>query len=399
MDRPAASDVAPGGAAAAAHPSARGRRPDLPRLTVVRGLGAVVIVIGHWAILKTLPSERMNDFAIDLLQVLGVAGVSCFFTLSGFVLTWATPRGDRPTAIWRRRWARLYPVHAVMWLAGLLSFVALGVRFNLLEMIPSLFLLQVWFPDLDVFWGTNTPSWTLAAEAFFYVLFPFLVVRFWRLPERWLWPAVFAVGALIALWAVAVGLVISGTPDVTDGTPMSRAQYFGIVAFAPARLLDFVLGILLARIVIAGRAPGNLRVWAYLSVAAGYVAARWLVPQPLGFVAAMVPAVVIGLLYSATADLAGRRSRWQTELMLWLGNISYPLYLVHWPVLYGAHIAFGEPTWPVPVSMLFALCALLSSIAIAHLLHRRVEVPMYRRYGRSRARAQAAAAPAVATAD
>lgn len=399
MDGSATSDIAPGGAAAAAHGSAPGRRPDLPRLTVARGVGAVVIVLGHCTLTNSLPTERLNDFAIDLMQVLGVAGVSCFFTLSGFVLTWATPRGDAARAVWRRRFWRLYPIHAIMWLAGLAVFIACGVEFRFGELLPSLALLQIWVPDLDVFWGTNTPSWTLAAEAFFYALFPLLVVAAWRLPERRLYRAVGLIVAAMALWALAVAVVLPSTPDIDDGTPLSRAQYFGIVSFAPARLLDFTLGILLARIVIAGRVPAGLRPWAYGSVVAGYVVARWVVPQPLGFVAVMAPAVIIGLLYSASADLAGRPTRWHAPLWLWLGNISYPLYLVHWPVIFGAHRALGEPVWSVPQALLFAVGALLVSIAIAHVLHRTVEVPLYRRYGRRRRRAQANAQPAIATAD
>jgi peptidoglycan/LPS O-acetylase OafA/YrhL len=361
-----------------------GRRPDLPRLTTMRGIGAVVIVIGHFALTKSLPTDAMNNFLIDLLQVVAVAGVSCFFALSGFVLTWASPPGMSAKAFWRGRFARLFPVHAVTWTFGIVTMLACGVAFEFWKMLPSLALINIWIPDLDVFWGANTPSWTLAAEAFFYACFPVLLVAAWRLPERWLFPALGIVALLITLWAAAVGLFVPGTHDITDGTPLSRAQYFAIVAFAPARLLDFILGILLARIVIAGRVPGGLRPWLYLSLIGGYVAARWVIPQPLGFVCAMVPAVVIGLLYSASADLAGSPSRWSTKRMQWLGEISYPLYLVHWPVLFGAHRALGDPQWSVPVAVLFCAAALAVSIGLAHLLHTKVELPMYQRWARKR---------------
>lgn len=350
----------------------------------MRGIGAVVIVIGHFTLTKSLPTTAMNDAAIDLLQIIAVAGVSCFFALSGFVLTWSTPPGVPARAIWRRRFARLFPVHAVMWGVGLLTLVASGTAVEFWKMLPSLALINIWIPDLDVFWGANTPSWTLSVEAFFYALFPALLVAAWRLPERWLFPAVGLVGVLITLWAVAVGLFVPSTPDITDGTPLSMAQYMAIVVFAPARLLDFVLGILLARIVIAGRVPSGLRPWLYISLLLGYVVGRWVIPQPLGFVCAMVPAVVVGLLYSASADLSGSASRWATKRMLWLGEISYPLYLVHWPVLWGAHRALGSPQFSVPVAVLFCLAVLSVSIALAQLLHTKVELPLYRRWGRGR---------------
>ncbi len=58
-----------------------------------RGIGAIVIVLGHCALVKSLTTKAADDLVISLMQPLGVAGVSCFFTLSGFVLTWVTPRG------------------------------------------------------------------------------------------------------------------------------------------------------------------------------------------------------------------------------------------------------------------------------------------------------------------
>lgn len=350
----------------------------------MRGIGALFIVVGHFALTKSFRSAEADAFLIDLLQVLAVAGVSCFFTLSGFVLTWASPRRVDSGAFWRNRVARLFPVHAVMWAGGLFTLVAAGLAPELSKMIPSLLLVNVWFPDLQVFWGANTPSWTLAVEAFFYALFPFLLVQLWKVPEHRLWQSVGAVVSLMALWALVVGLVVSATPDVFDGKPLSRAQYFAVVSFAPVRLLDFVLGILLARIVIAGRVPGRLRPWLYISLIAGYVIARWVIPQPLGFIVAMVPAVIVGLVYSASADVAGRASRWSTPTLLWFGERSFALYLVHWPVLFGLHRALGDPEWDFFGAIVFGAVAIFSSIAIAHLLHTRVEVPLYRRYGRRR---------------
>ncbi len=82
----------------------------------------------------------------------------------------------------------------------------------------------MWVPQLEVFYGANIPSWTLAVEAFFYVLLPLALVAAWRLPERWLWRAVLLVGALMTAWAAAVGLVISDAVTITDGTPLSRNQ-------------------------------------------------------------------------------------------------------------------------------------------------------------------------------
>lgn len=377
------SQLHPSGRVPNAHASGR---PDLPRLTALRGIGAIVIVLGHCALVKSLTSKSADDLVISLMQPLGVAGVSCFFTLSGFVLTWVTPLGTGARRIWRNRFARIYPLHVITWAIGASLLWATGALPELWKLIPSLLLVNVWAPQLEVFYGANIPSWTLAVEAFFYVLFPAALLAVWRLPERLLWRAVLAVGMLITLWAVAVGVVISDAVTITDGTPLSRNQYFAIVTFAPARLLDFALGMLLARIVIAGQVPSGLRPWLYLTLLAGYVAARWVIPEPLGYICAFVPAVVIGLLYSAQAELDGRRSRWSTRFLLWMGDLSFPLYLVHWSVLWGVYAVLGEPIFSLPAALLFALGVLAISTGAAQLLHSLIEVPFYRRFGGRRRR-------------
>lgn len=391
------SQLHPDGRASHAHASGR---QDLPRLTALRGIGAIVIVLGHCALVKSLTTKAADDLVISLMQPLGVAGVSCFFTLSGFVLTWVTPRGTGARRIWRNRFARIYPLHVITWALGAALLWMTGALPELWKLIPSLLLLNVWVPQLEVFYGTNIPSWTLAVEAFFYVLFPLALVAVWRLPERWLWRAVLLVGAMMTAWAAAVGLVISDAVTITDGTPLSRNQYFAIVTFPPARLLDFALGMLLARIVIARRAPSGLRPWLYLTLIGGYVAARWIIPEPLGYICAFFPAVVVGLLYSAQAELDGRPSRWSVRPLVWMGELSFPLYLVHWSVLWGAYAVLGEPIFSLPAALLFALGVLTVSTGAAQLLHTLVEVPFYRRFGgrRTRRATADAAAPGVRTA-
>jgi peptidoglycan/LPS O-acetylase OafA/YrhL len=346
---------------------------------VLRGLGALVIVIGHVILLHPLASDRWNFRLDDLLEPLAIAGVSGFFTLSGFVLTWTVPPHTPARAFWRRRVARLLPVHAVTWALALATLAVAGISGAFWKMLPSLALINIWIPDLEMFWGPNTPSWTLSSEAFFYVLFPLLLLVAWRIPERQLYRLMTGVIGLVWLWAAAVWAVVPATHMISDGTPFSRTQYFAIVVFAPVRLLDFALGIILARIVIAGRIPGGLRPWVYLSVLGGYCASRWLIPQPIGFVAATMPAIAVGVLYSARADLAGNASRWATRSALWLGEISFSLYMVHWPVVYGGYHLLGEPTW-TPLEMLGAGGAMVAlSIALAQVIHTRVELPMYRR--------------------
>lgn len=50
--------------------------------------------------------------------IVGRSALSFFFVLSGFVMTWSARPGDTATAFWRRRAAKIYPLHAVTWFAA-----------------------------------------------------------------------------------------------------------------------------------------------------------------------------------------------------------------------------------------------------------------------------------------
>ncbi|MBO9534456.1 MAG: acyltransferase [Solirubrobacteraceae bacterium] len=361
-------------------------------MTVVRGLGALIVVIGHVALQHPFSSSAWNGGMDDLLEPLAIAGVSGFFTLSGFVLTW-TIAGQSTAArdFWRKRFARLYPVHAATWGLAFLTLLAAGVHPALWKMLPSLLLLNVWVPNLEIFWGPNTPAWTLSAEAFFYLLFPLLLPLAWKIRERHLLRVAAGLIAITWLWAGVVYAAVPPTHMLDDGTAFSRLQYFAIVVVAPVRLLDFAVGMILARIVIAGRVPSRLHFLTYASIAVGYVVARWVIPQPYGFVCALAPAVAIGMIYSARADLEGKKSLWPQRFLHWVGRISFSLYMVHWPVVYGGYLLMGQPALSVPEVLLMTIVMLAVSLGLAWLLHTRIEVPAYRKLAPRRQSATPAA--------
>jgi peptidoglycan/LPS O-acetylase OafA/YrhL len=104
----------------------------------------------------------------------GATGVSFFFVLSGFVLTWSARSHDTAAGFWRRRIARIYPVHLVTAVAAmLLGSAILGQpRPTGQQLAANLLLIHSWWP---AWWQTLNPvSWSLACEAFFYATFPVL---------------------------------------------------------------------------------------------------------------------------------------------------------------------------------------------------------------------------------
>ena len=93
-------------------PAEQLRRPTLHTLTALRWPAAFAVFAFHVAPFFLGTSLQTP---IVYLTSAGPAGVSFFFVLSGFVLTWSRRTGDRRRDFYRRRFARIYPLHLVTW--------------------------------------------------------------------------------------------------------------------------------------------------------------------------------------------------------------------------------------------------------------------------------------------
>ena len=169
---------------------------DLPSLTSMRFFAALMVALFHACVWSSVP---LGPFRY------GFVGVTFFYILSGFVLTWTWRPHDSLRFFYLRRFARVYPLHLLTAMIAL-AFAALGVRgegeVSPLTALLNLALLQAWVPDLAVVGALNGPSWSLSNEAFFYAVFPLLVGL---LLSARLGPAIGVLGALG--WLVVGGLV------------------------------------------------------------------------------------------------------------------------------------------------------------------------------------------------
>jgi len=335
----------------------------LPSLTGLRFVAAFVVFGFHLIVVQFVDGGGAGT-AMQWIFGQGAVGVSFFFLLSGFVLTWSARGDDTARRFWQRRFAKIYPNHVVTWVAAFVVALVTGVGVTALIAIPNLFLVQAWFPDPRIHYGMNTVAWSLACEVFFYALFPLLRRLLVRLTPRSLWPA--AAAALFTVWAV---------PLVAQTLPEEH-QYWAIWLFPVARLPEFVAGMVLARIVREGRWPavgvGPATAFAVVS----YVASRWL-PGDVRIVAGTAVSFAILIAAAAAADVDGRPTPWRSPRMVWLGEISYAFYLVHQLVLRLVSKVMGA-AHTVVVEIGLALAAFLLALLASWLLYRAVEVPAMR---------------------
>jgi peptidoglycan/LPS O-acetylase OafA/YrhL len=325
--------------------------------------GAALLVFGlhsHNLLLLHGTSGAVASWAFTS----GATGVSFFFILSGFVLAWAARPGATrlPDArrFWRRRIARIYPVHLVTALLALLL-----TRWLTPEGLPglkqtaaNLLLVHTW---KDEWWQTlDAVSWSLACEAFFYALFPLLqrlvLEPLARRPRR-----TAALAALCA--ALVVALPWADSQFALDWQMNSQPLL---------RLPEFVLGALLAGLVRGGHWRGPAPDAALAVTLLGYFGAgRLTAGSPYAYGACTVLGFALLIPAGAVADLCGERSFWRRRLLVRLGELSFAFYIVHLLVLRVALRFQDRITHPALVVAVLLVVAL----GCAWLIERGVEVP------------------------
>lgn len=325
------------------------------------------------------PTRVWHYPGLDLVIANGAYGVDIFFVLSGFILSYAYANSfnaglpkDEVRHFIINRFSRIYPVHLMTFAAmvAAFSFAAMTVgthgipdRYDPLTLLSSLTLTQAWIPGVQT---PNMPAWSISAEWFAYLLFPALCLLICR--TRW----------AFALYIVA-GL--------------------GLASFASLRdyclthvLSGFLLGMAIYRIMpvlrplVATRCSG-------LVIAAGVVFWAWrpTPPVPLGLL--LFAALILVL--TNPSDLLGRCL--SLRPMLYLGEISYSIYMVHWPTRVGLRYGLHALGWLNSAPSAAVVGAyVVTSLIVASWSYHYVELPgrmLLRRWAERYGRGHPSAVP------
>ncbi|MEV6166537.1 acyltransferase [Streptomyces sp. NPDC052052] len=362
-------------------PVAGGSR--LPTLTGMRFIAALMVFLGHASAQHLFADPDADSRYARVVEGAGYLGVSFFFILSGFVLTWSARPGDTVPGFWRRRAAKIYPSTVV---AVLLAWLCLSITDQAVEadiLVPNLLLVHTWVPDIPTFLGVNAPTWSLGCEVFFYALFPLLLPLLRRIPARHLWTAAALVVAAIAMLPL-VAQLLPGTPMFPPPVSESFPRFWFVYGFPPARILEFVLGIVMALVVRSGRSVRLGMGPAALLVLTAFVAMKY---TPILYTIVAVSVVPLALLVAAgaVADIEARRSPFRGRTVLWLGEASFAFYLIHQLVLTYGHRVLGlDRTWSTPGAIGILVLLLAVSVVVAGVLYTTVERPSVRHLARSR---------------
>lgn len=339
---------------------------------------------GYTSPVSPFADQGFANWLNETLIPVGLPFLSLFFMLSGFVLTWSSKPGEKPSAFWRRRFFRVFPNHVVTFVLAVILIT--GATTNWL---PNLLLVHTWDPH-EPAGGANIIVWSLCAEVLFYSLFPYLVRPLRRIAANRLWW--YALGALVGIAAIPVSAKLFFHDAIMPGIlPVSPMQIWFASLFPAARVFEFILGMVMAEIVRRGHFPRiRIPVLLGLWVASWLVAEQVSAPWTYALVGAIPNALTLGAI--ASADVRGKKSILTSRFFIWGGNISYAWFMVQTVILYWGRTQITG-TWSYLPAIGVWIGFGLVSLAAAWLLFKCVEQPMMKHFARPKRKPPQAAPP------
>jgi peptidoglycan/LPS O-acetylase OafA/YrhL len=313
----------------------------------------------------------------------GFVGVDVFFVISGYLITSLIVAGvdGGSFSLWdfySRRAKRIFPALVLTLAASYLfgwfflhadEFKSLGKHIAGGSGFVANVVLQneSGYFDKAAEFKPLLHLWSLGVEEQFYLFWP--PVAYVALTHRW---NLFRVATLVALLSCAITFL-----PVTASTP---ADLFYL---SPARFWQLLLGAILACRVTSGATsvhrlltPRASPAWENLKPLLGllmiaYSCSSLGTTTAFPHIQAIIPTIGAALVVSSKPGCRVARSLLSTGPLVFLGLISYPLYLWHWPLLSFARIALGFPP-----SLVLRWSLLLTSTVLAWLTYRYVECPI-----------------------
>lgn len=312
----------------------------LSELDAMRGIAALCVVFYHF----NNPYLPYNpDYGhLPMLFGWGRFGVQIFFAISGFVICMTLERMNSVATFAKARFRRLFPTY---WAAMIVTITVVGLAgpeklmVNPQQALFNTTMLHYWF-DVK---GVDGSYWTLSIELSFYLVMAMLL-RF---------------GLLARLELVLLGWltlhVLQTDSQLFSGTA-ARIMALDHIPF-------FAIGMIHYRYyrgLINGR---HTAIWYLVLMAIATLTGWW---------AVILTALIIGIFSAMTSGFL----RFLTHpVLLWLGAISYPLYLIHQYIAYVLIDRMAGAGVPLFGAMLITLPIV---VALGHFLHISVEQPAQR---------------------
>jgi len=355
-------------------------KPKISSITSLRFFAALCIFILHAKNHDLVDESVLSTF--DLSKA-----VSFFFVLSGFVLGYAySEKQIRLSVFYKQRIARIFPItiFSIIFVILLLpSSLYLPSEDTVIwskgfVLLINLLCLQAFIPVPDIFFGFNAVAWSISAELFFYLCFPFLK----KLNKTGI-----ILIFLILLSSISFALLLIPLLNIPFYSPLSLDKIVleGIYYINPVvRLPEFIIGIFAARLFLIANARRmfllrynhqfiqaflfdfSILGLAYIGLRSHFV----FLSSPINsFLSQIISAFIFAILLILVAGSEGFINRFLSfRPFIFLGNISFGLYLFHQPLMIRSvqmgGIYFGSlQLLPSQFCMLLVTSILISALA------------------------------------
>lgn len=321
-------------------------------LDSLRGIAAMAVVCYHFTVAYDNGHQNILEFQPFRY---GYLGVQLFFMISGFVILMTLERSKNLLSFAISRFSRLYPLY---WCSILLTLIFLAFAgapdqqktFPLSQVLANFTMIQGYLKIKDI----DVPYWTLGIELVFYVIMGFIF--FLKLNEK--------IYKVSSVW-----LVLSLFAPLYLIFPVQKIiNVLFILRYAPF----FIAGILFYRAKKDGPSRLNHILIACSLLCNIYLLFLLPVTEPnTGF---FIPVVLYLLFYGAFYLMLYDKLKFiKQKPIIFLGTISYPLYLIHNAIGVGliSHIRqVADSKWIYLPVVLFVV------ISLAYLMHILLETPL-----------------------
>ena len=297
-------------------------RPPLHALTSLRFFAAAMVFFSHLGFTASSESETIRWLYVRLFSE-GYIGVTFFFILSGFILSYSYNEKSKTNKIdfidfMSARIARIYPLHILTLMLAIPISLLVTLKITPLSNTIDTFFLnasltQALYSSQETYFSFNAPSWSLSVEMFFYLMFPLLI----RMRTSTL--LIFAILLLAMKYMTDRGM---------GSTPIHYIMYI-----APAmRVPDFIFGLILFRIFDKSNKPGVVTATAFQLSSLALLAVVFYfgnnVDQNYRYDAYYI--IPMGFAVLAFAYQGGTIARMLSgKALVILGEASFALYLIH----------------------------------------------------------------------
>lgn len=297
----------------------------LDQLTFTRFLAAISIVIFHFG-KEFFP---FTDSSINFLVQQANFGVSYFFILSGFIMI--ISYGNKKSINWmdyvKNRFARIYPLYILGILVMIIKPLLL-LDINIFDLFYSLVMIQAWIPGKVMLY--NFPGWSLSVELFFYMIFPFLYNWIYRFQKGL--KSITLVFFFIWLSSQLILHYFLSTDFTNGGTNIVRNQL--LFYFPLMHLNEFLVGNLAAMFFLRYKDDYNKNYDIAIIIVVLLLVLTLKYNSGLNYHNGFLALFFVPLILLLSLNTGKITTIFKTKFLVFLGEISYGIYILQLPVFY-----------------------------------------------------------------